>query len=459
MALISVAASLVVRTGLERLGQFYYLPLMPAVIATAVLSGRRETAFAMALCVAANVTLVAREGLVDTVLNAGLFLAVSWLIAEMCWSLRTYQQRTGELSHRLQHREEMLDAILASVPVVTLDRGGCIRFLTPQAHALLGAGPTVVGAPFTRFVEDFDLSAVLSDANPLPEERVWTCRREEGGSFPVSIHVGATPGGYEDDHAVLCLTDLTQAHAADARAQQLHAQLNRVWRLNSLGEMAASLAHELNQPLSAAATYLEASQLDVRKAGPLGESADRIIELAKQQLLRAGAIIRRMRELLAHETRSLGVEHVGAMIADMRGVLGMIEKNSGVRIEFQVEDLDDRVTAERIQFQQALVNLVRNAVEALQDRPDPRIIVIGRTASDEHYEIRVEDNGLGVAPEEMQRMFRPLMTTKAGGMSLGLSVTRTIVESHGGALTVDRSSMGGAAFSFHLLREKDLEAA
>jgi len=290
-------------------------------------------------------------------------------------------------------------------------------------------------------------------------DSVWTGLRADGQRFPLSIQIGVIPEKPCGQQLILCLTDLSLAHAADAHARDLHAQLNRVWRLNSLGEMAASLAHELNQPLSAATTYLHASQSDVARVGLMGESAARTIELAKAQLLRAGQIIRRMRELLAHENRSLGVERVGAMVTDLAGVFSMIERAGGVEIDIQIDDVNDRVRADRIQFQQAMVNLVRNGVEALAGAAEPYIRIVGRAVSEAEFVIVVEDNGHGISTEKMDTIFRPLMTTKAGGMGLGLSVTRTIVESHGGVLKVETSALGGAAFSFSLMREQDLEPA
>jgi two-component system sensor kinase FixL len=461
VAVGAVSAAVLLRAGLELFGQFYYLPLVPAVVVTAAVGGRRATAFAIVLAIGANLLLVARVSALDAIVNAALFTLVTWLIAELCWSLRAYRQRAGELSHRLSHREEMLETILASMPVVVLDREGRIRFLTPLACALLGiAEEGATGRAFNSIVDDFDLADFHAGREALAGEnnRAWTCRRG-AGTIPLSIQVGFLPGDYANSHAVLCLADLTQAHLADERARDLHTQLNRVWRLNSLGEMAASLAHELNQPLAAAATYLQASQVDVGKAGLMGESAARTIDLAKVQLLRAGDIIRRMRELLAHESRSLGLERVSSMVADLKGVFGMIERSGAVRVEIRLDSANDRVRAERIQFQQAMVNLVRNAAEAVSGRPDARVSIIGRAVSDEHYEVRVEDNGSGIPAEELETIFRPLMTTKSGGMGLGLSVTRTIVESHGGVLKVEGSTLGGAAFSFSLLREQELEDA
>lgn len=458
VAVVAVAVSLAFRIVLEQFGQFYYLPMVPAVMVTAIVTGwRGPTLLTIVLSIAANVAHVQREGLTDTTVNALLFVGVCWLIAEMCWRVRTMQSRASDLSRRLARRNRMLDAILASAPVVTLDRAGTIQFLTPPACAVLGVtADGAVGRPFAEFVESFAVDTAGSDATG---ETAWTGRKPDGQTYPLSIQIGVMADDPDGPHVTLSLTDLTQAHAADARARDLHAQLNRVWRLNSLGEMAAALAHELNQPLTAATNYLHASQTAADAAGLMGQPLSQTIELAKAQLLRAGGIIRRMRELLAHETRSLGIERVAPMIADLHGVLGMIERDGCVAIEYRIDDLNDRVRAERIQFQQAMINLIRNAVEALEGQEDRRVRIVGRATSEEHYEMRVEDSGRGIDAGALDTIFRPLMTTKSAGMGLGLSVTRTIVESHGGALGVDRSEMGGAAFSFSLLRERELEDA
>lgn len=462
LALLAVGLALLVRSGLELVGHFYYLPLVPAVVVTAALAGRPATVMAIVLSITANVILVEREGPVDEWTNAILFAVVCWFVAEICWKLRSYEGQAGELSGRLARRDQTLNTILASVPVVMLDEAGAVRSLTPPAARLLGTtGEAAQGRPFHGFVDQFDLATLEAEIrhDPSEAEHVWTGIRDDGRTFPLNIQAGFmtdNPGG---TRAVLCLTDLTQSHAADARARELHSQLNRVWRLNSLGEMAASLAHELNQPLAAAATYLHASQIDIERTGPIGVSAARSIDLAKSQLLRAGEIIRRMRELLAHESRSLGIERIAPLVADLSGVFGMIERAGGVTIQIEIDDLNDRVRAERIQIQQAMLNLVRNAVEALAGQDDPKVLIVGRVVSNDHFEIRIEDNGKGIPAAEMDTIFRPLMTTKSGGMGLGLSVTRTIVESHGGVLKVEKSALGGAAFSFCLMREHGLGEA
>lgn len=457
IALGAFGVSLLARILLEGLGDFYYLPMVPAVMLTAIVTGRRgPTLLTVVLAIIANVLQVSRVDVIDTAVNALLFFVVCWMVAGMCWRLRDAQQRAGDLSRRLARRNQMLDGILDSAPVVTIDRLGRIRFLTRPARAILGvAEGAATGDPLSAYVEGF--VAPRTDV-PGDPETLWTGRRG-GHPYPLRIQTGLMPDDLDGHYATLFLTDLTQAQAADDRARELHTQLNRVWRLNSLGEMAASLAHELNQPLSAAANYLHASQTEVEKAGLAGQSAGRTMGLAKAQLLRAGAIIRRMRELLAHESRSMGIERVAAMVADMQGMLGMIERNAGVVIEYRIDDREDIVRAERIQFQQAMVNLIRNAVEALDGRDDRRVRVTGAAMGSDLYRLTVEDSGGGIETGKLDTIFRPLMTTKSAGMGLGLSVTRTIVESHGGTLAVGRSEMGGAAFSFTLAREHELEEA
>lgn len=464
LAVVAVGGAMGFRSLLEGLGQFYYLPMVPAVVVTALLARRPATALAIALSIAVNLILPPRESLSEALTNAALFAGVTWLIAEICWGFRALNSRTRDLTQQLAAKDAMLNTALASVPVVTLEANGDIRRLNPAAADLFALTEKAArGRPFIELAPGFDINAIVGSGAPggplEAKDGHWTGLRPDGATFPLSIQYGIVPGSTGGELIALCLTDLSRWHAADAQARELHAQLNKVWRLNSLGEMAATLAHELNQPLSAAATYLHASQIDMERAGPLGDSALRTTALAKGQLLRAGQIIRRMRELLSPEARRLNNERASSMVEDLGPILTMIGSSKGVTIRLDMEAGDDRVQAERIQFQQAMVNLARNAVEAVGDHTAPEVVIIGRVLSDTQYSISVEDNGPGIAEDQIDRIFQPMTTTKSGGMGLGLSVTRTIVESHGGRLQVSRSALGGAAFSFNLNREPSVENA
>jgi two-component system sensor kinase FixL len=457
LAVGAVSACFCLRGLLELVGHFYYLPMVPGVVITAMLARRAPTALAIALSILVNVLLVEREHVVDTVVNAGLFVAVSWLVAEICWAQRRMHRRSIELTRTLAGRNAVLDTVLATVPVVILGREGRIRRLTPAAASLFGVdGARTAGQPFGELVHGFDLERLDGKASNGPLEAPtghWIGRRPDGRPLILSLQMGVMPEASEEDYAAVCVTDLTEAEMANERARDLDIQLNRVWRLNSLGEMAATLAHELNQPLSAATTYMQASQRDVERAGLIGQSAARTLELAKGQMLRAGSIIRRMRDMLATGTRQLESERVSSMLEDLGPAFALISRDKGVDIRTDIDTNDDIVRAERIQFQQALINLVRNAAEAVGDQAQPVVVIRGQALGGGGYRLTVEDSGPGIPGNDIESVFRPMTTTKSSGMGLGLSVTRTIVESHGGVLSVGRSELGGAAFSIDLPRE------
>lgn len=457
LTIVAVLACFALRAMLEIVGDFYYLPMVPAVVVTAMLARRGPTALAIVLSIAGNVLVVHRESLTDTVVNAGLFAVIGWLVAEICWAQRRMHRRSMELTRTLAGRNAVLDTVLATVPVVILGHEGQIRRLTPAAASLFGVDTIeTAGRPFGDLVHGFDLKRLDGKASNGPLEAPtghWIGRRPDARPLILSLQMGVMPVAMEEDYAAVCVTDLTEAEMATERARDLDIQLHRVWRLNSLGEMAATLAHELNQPLSAATSYMQASQRDVERAGLIGQSAARTLDLAKGQVLRAGHIIRRMRDMLTTGTRRLERERISSMIDDLGPAFALIGRDRAVEIRTNIEIEDDIVRAERIQFQQALINLVRNAAEAVADQAHPVVVIRGQSLGDGGYRLTVEDNGPGIPGDEIDSVFRPMTTTKSSGMGLGLSVTRTIVESHGGQLTVGRSDLGGAAFSIELPRE------
>jgi two-component system sensor kinase FixL len=319
-----------------------------------------------------------------------------------------------------------------------------------------------VGRAFSDFVPAFDANVTSSVRQAgvveAPPDGHWPVLRIDGAKAPITIHAGVLPDDMTPEHLVLSLSDQRQSEFARDRVRDIQAQLNQVWRLNSMGQMAATLAHELNQPLTAATVYLHAGQSDLAQSGPLGDSAGRSLELAKAQLLRAGHIIRRMRDLISSGSRTFAEESVASMIDDLAPVFSLISRDTDVPIRIDIHDADDDVVADRIQIQQAVTNLVRNGVDAVSEQRNGIISLVGRSLGAEGYEIIVEDNGPGIAEIDMDRIFQPLTTSKAGGMGLGLSVTRSIVESHGSQLVVGRSPLGGAAFSFRLPRFTEAEA-
>ena len=456
LAVVSVGAAMVAGLGLEAFGKFDYLPLIPAVVIPGLLASRSATVLAIILSIAANVVLAPRESVVDGAVNALLFAGVGLAIGEFGRAGRKARANALDLKARLSARDATIDAILASAAVVSLDRQSRILAMSGPACALFGVRESdVLGRPFSDFIEFFDCAAERTASGDDP---YWLGRRGDGGVFPVGVQKASVQNPEGSPDTILTLTDLSRWRSAEARNQELREQLNQVWRLNSLGEIAATLSHELNQPLTAAASYLQATQADLGRAGVLADSASRTVELAKNQVLRAGDIIRRARNLLAVDERRLDPHRVSSMIDDLGPIIQLLGPAAGAHLRITIEDQADWVLADRIQFQQAIVNLVRNAIEAVTDLPQREVAILGQAISTTEYRLSVEDSGPGIAPDQIDRMFKPLMTTKAEGMGLGLSVTRTIVERHGGVLSVQTSDLGGAAFVFGLQRLLEPEA-
>jgi C4-dicarboxylate-specific signal transduction histidine kinase len=242
------------------------------------------------------------------------------------------------------------------------------------------------------------------------------------------------------------------AQQSERQAQELRAQLTQVWGLNSMGEMASILAHELNQPLSAVANYLRAARTIIAKLELEDDDLIDAVSRAGDQAVRAGEIIRTMRDLAARGGMEQRPESLSAILGEVDFIIGLMVRDAGARVFYDLYRGPDVVLADRIQIQQLVVNLVRNAVDAVAKFPNREIRITTKPSEDGKFLTTVEDSGPGIDPAVMGRIFQPLSSTKPEGMGLGLSICSAIVENHGGRIWVEPSSLGGAAFSFVLAR-------
>jgi two-component system sensor kinase FixL len=241
--------------------------------------------------------------------------------------------------------------------------------------------------------------------------------------------------------------DLTEREESAARLQEVQTELARLARLHEMGEMASTLAHELNQPLSAIANYVHGSVKLMERID--GSDAERVREALKEagaQSLRAGQIIKHLREFVTKgETER--TEHNLRQLVEEAGALALVgSREKGVRSVFRFDAALDTVMVDRIQLQQVLTNLLRNAVEALEHAERKELHVTIVPMSSREVAISVEDSGPGISDEIAPELFKPFTTTKSGGMGIGLSISRRIVEAHGGEMSVSRSKLGGASF-------------
>jgi two-component system sensor kinase FixL len=247
------------------------------------------------------------------------------------------------------------------------------------------------------------------------------------------------------------LRDITERQQTRQRLHDLQAELIHMSRFTALGEMASMLAHELNQPLTAVANYLNGGRrlLEGGQPGsiPMVREA---LERAAEQALRAGQIIRRLREFVSRGESERRVEILIKLVEEASALALVGAKEAGVRVSFDFDTRVAFVLADKIQIQQVLHNLMRNAVEAMQQTSRCELTVSTRKLDHETVRIDVSDTGSGIAPEIAEQLFQPFVTTKRQGMGVGLSISRTIVESHGGRLWAEPNAGGGTVFRLTL---------
>lgn len=280
-------------------------------------------------------------------------------------------------------------------------------------------------------------------------------RRKDGSEFPIEI--GLNPIETGDETLVLsAIVDITARKEAEARVRKHLADLAHVARLSTVGQMFSELAHEINQPLAAAANYARACVTFARsQQGATREQLIDWMEKTEAQTMRAIEIVKRLGAFVKRDGGARSLIGVNALIEQVFA-LSVPAMQTTVDIGPPVEwslDLDranPEVYADRVQIEQVLLNLVRNAVEAMQEAAGrPRKLTLRSRQDEEFVIVSVEDTGPGVPADVLKRLFDPYFTTKPSGIGLGLSISRSIVEDHGGRITAQTSD-AGTTFVFQL---------
>ncbi len=373
------------------------------------------------------------------------------------------RRRGTARAEALVEREAHLQSILDTVPnaMVVIDDHGLMQSFSAAAERLFGwtsaetLGRNVsmlMPAPY-RDAHDGYLARYLAtgERRIIGIGRVVVGQRRDGSTFPMELAVGEMRVG---PHRFFTgfVRDLTERQATEARLQELQAELVHVARLTAMGEMASALAHELNQPLSAIANYLRGSRRLLEKGDPA--DSPRLVEAldkAGDQALRAGAVIRRMRDFVGRGETERRVESISKLIEEASALALVGVKELGVRVTMHLDAKADLVLADRVQIQQVVVNLVRNAIDAMAVAEPAELTVRVAAGEDGFTVVSVSDTGSGIDEDVRGRLFEPFMTTKKEGMGVGLSICRTIIEAHGGTIWAANSASGrGATFSFTL---------
>ena len=279
--------------------------------------------------------------------------------------------------------------------------------------------------------------------------RVVVGERKDGSTFPMELAVGEMISG-DQRFFTGFVRDLSERQQTEQRLQELQSELVHISRLTAMGEMASALAHELNQPLSAMANYLKGSlRLLDADAIPRDRLRD-AIHKAGDQALRAGDIIRRLRDFVARGEAERRVESLPKLIEEASALALVGAKEHGVRVLFRFSPKIDLVLADKVQIQQVVLNLIRNAIEAMDEAKRKVLEIRLDPAADDYALVTVADTGSGISPDIADQLFQPFVTTKRTGMGVGLSISRTIIEAHGGRIWVEPNPGGGTRFCFTL---------
>ncbi len=362
---------------------------------------------------------------------------------------------------RMADITDHLRSVLDTVPdaVVVIDPRGIMTSFSPAAERLFGwNAPEVIGRNVSMLMPEPHQTAHdayleryerTGDKRVIGIGRIVTGLRRDGTTFPMELAVGETKGPTRAYTGFI--RDLTERHATESRLQELQGELVHVSRLTAMGEMATTLAHELNQPLSAIANLLTGSRRLMDRGRPEDQAKVRdAIDRASDQALRAGDVIHRMREFVRRGATERDVESLSELVDDARALALIGVREGQAEVSIALDPACDAVFADRVQIQQVLVNLIRNAVEAMDGRPVRRLSVTSRRQEDGVVEVAVADTGSGVDDAFRARLFEPFMTTKAEGMGVGLSISRSIIEAHGGRIWADANPGGGTIFRFTL---------
>jgi two-component system, LuxR family, sensor kinase FixL len=271
-------------------------------------------------------------------------------------------------------------------------------------------------------------------------------QRKDGTTFPEDVI--ATPLRMGGETFVLSFErDMTEQVRSWEREKILRDELSHAARLGTMGEMATGLAHELNQPLAALILYAETA----RRLGTKSKELQEVLQAIEEQAFRAGEIIRRMRKFVKRVPPTRAKADLNQLIQEVLRLLEHDLRNNGVRLILELDERLPAVLAETIQIQQIVVNLVRNAVDAMADIPrSVRTLTIRTEEIEGGIKVSVIDTGCGIEPAVLAHLFEPFQTTKSNGMGIGLSICQTLIQAHDGSIGTEPNPPGGTIFYFVL---------
>jgi two-component system, LuxR family, sensor kinase FixL len=383
---------------------------------------------------------------------------------------RKIEQRLREmnalLDERVRARTALLQSILDTVPdaMVVIDAHGVVESFSATAERLFGyrsaevCGRNVSMLMPSPYREEHDQYVEryrqTHERRIIGNAREVTGQRRDGSVFPMELSVGEV---LHADRQLFTgfVRDLSERRKADRRLQELQTELVHVSRLSEMGQMATMVAHELNQPLSAITNYMNGGIRLLERDGDLSPPMLReAMERSAAQALRAGQIIKRLRDFVSHGEIERRFEPISTLITEAAELARLAIRQKDVRIEVSDDPPDVAILADKIQIQQVLFNLFRNAAEAVAEQ-EHRFVSVNAKLDKDDVLISVIDNGPGLSVEVQDRLFQSFVSTKKNGMGVGLSICHAIVAAHYGRLWAEKNPGGGTIFRIALPRAQD----
>lgn len=359
--------------------------------------------------------------------------------------------------------EAHLRSILATVPdaMIVIDEQGTILSFSAAAEKMFGFKEAeVVDENISMLMPSPDRErhdGYLANYRKTGERkiigigRVTTARHRDGFTFPIELSIGEALLG---DKRIFTgfIHDITQRQQTELRLQDLQSELAHIGRVNEMSTLASSLAHELNQPLTAVASYCETAR-DLLASPPDPDTLVMLREAlddAAQQAIRAGQIVRRLRDFVSNGETDRKVESLPRLMTEANALALIGSREHGIDVQLHFNPKAEQVFVDRIQIQQVLVNLIRNAIDAMIEGPVRSLSIRTDLEPGQFVRISIEDSGSGISEAVAAQLFQPFVTSKRSGMGIGLSICRTIVETHGGRIWFEPAPDSGTIFHFTL---------
>ena len=360
-----------------------------------------------------------------------------------------------------QEREKRLRSMTQTAPdaIVVIDETGIIDTINPATERLFGySRAELVGenvrilmpSPY-REAHDAHLARYreTGEKRVIGIGRVVVGRRKDGTTFPARLAIGEIA---LDQGRLFTgfIHDITERETIQRRAGVLQQELMHASRLSAMGEMASGIAHELNQPLTAIMNYARAARRHLDRTEPDPAPIADLVDKAGQQAERAAEIIKRLRRFIKQDESERRLEPINAVVEEAAALALIGASDHHIELIFDLNDSLPPVLIDRIEVQQVVLNILRNAIEAFEGPGERKIRVSTGAVGSEKVRVDIRDNGPGLAPEIADDPFRPFQTTKEDGLGIGLAISRTIIDAHGGRLWAKNLPEGGAAFCFSL---------